>query len=266
MTPQEYIDSGVLELYVYGLLNEQEVEEVNKMALQHPEIKKEIEQIESTMLALSGSISPNIPVENFEAIKKLIFSEKNQEEPQTVIPISKKKNYREYFAWAAVVLLLAGLGYLFNEMTQKDDLLNSLEDEKSKMVTTLDTLESNVLSKQRLIEILRDPNNQIVELTGQDAAPKSAAKIYWNSENNRVFVDAIGLPDPPEGMVYQVWALKLNPLTPMSIGLLNDFKTNDAKIFDVDNVYDAEAFGITLEPAGGSPTPTLEQLFTLGKV
>ena len=28
----------------------------------------------------------------------------------------------------------------------------------------------------------------------------------------------------------------------------------------------AEAFGITLEPAGGSVSPTLEQLYTLGKV
>jgi hypothetical protein len=28
---------------------------------------------------------------------------------------------------------------------------------------------------------------------------------------------------------------------------------------------DAEAFGITLEPAGGSLSPTMEQLYTLGK-
>jgi hypothetical protein len=38
-----------------------------------------------------------------------------------------------------------------------------------------------------------------------------------------VYVDASGLPEPPEGMVYQVWALKLDPLTPTSIGLLENF-------------------------------------------
>ncbi|MFN4197980.1 MAG: anti-sigma factor domain-containing protein [Flavobacterium sp.] len=266
MTPQEYIDSGVLELYVYGLLNEQEVEEVNKMASQHPEIKKEIIHIEKTMMALSGSISPSIPVEHFEAIKNKIFGTPSEETTPEVIPLSTKRNYREYVAWAAVLVLLAGLGYLFLEMNKSNDFIKNLEDEKSKMVTKMDTLEFEALSKQRLIELLRDPNNQIVDLTGQDAAPKSAAKIYWNSENQKVYVDGMGLPDPPEGMVYQVWALKLNPLTPMSIGLLDDFKSNDAKIFEVDQVYEAEAFGITLEPAGGSETPTLEQLFTLGKV
>jgi hypothetical protein len=37
-------------------------------------------------------------------------------------------------------------------------------------------------------------------------------------------------------------------------------------MFAVNNAEEAEAFGITLEPAGGSITPTMEQLYTLGKV
>jgi hypothetical protein len=47
--------------------------------------------------------------------------------------------------------------------------------------------------------------------------------VYWNKV---VYVDAAGLPEPPKGMVYQVWALKLNPLTPTSIGLLDKFDNN----------------------------------------
>jgi hypothetical protein len=34
----------------------------------------------------------------------------------------------------------------------------------------------------------------------------------------------------------------------------------------VDKTGDAEAFGITLEPAGGSLNPTMEQLYTFRKV
>jgi hypothetical protein len=64
-------------------------------------------------------------------------------------------------------------------------------------------------------------------------------------------------------MVYQVWALKLNPLTPTSIGLLDKFDDNNQRIFAVNNTGDAEAFAITLEPAGGSLNPTMEQLYTL---
>ena len=112
----------------------------------------------------------------------------------------------------------------------------------------------------------QDPKNTIVPLAGQEVSPTSFAKVYWNQETHTVYVDGAGLPEPPEGYVYQVWALKLNPLTPLSIGLLDDFTGDNKRIFAVDNVVEAEAFGITLEPAGGSATPTLEQLYTLGKV
>jgi anti-sigma-K factor RskA len=82
-----------------------------------------------------------------------------------------------------------------------------------------------------------------------------------------VYVDASGLPKPPKGKVYQVWALKLAPvLTPTSIGLLKNFDANDQKLFEVSDTSYAEAFGITLEPEGGSKTPTMKQLYTLGKV
>ncbi|WP_368662289.1 anti-sigma factor domain-containing protein [Zobellia laminariae] len=67
-------------------------------------------------------------------------------------------------------------------------------------------------------------------------------------------------------MVYQVWSLKLDPLTPTSMGLLKDFTEDENKIFTLDNPNQTEAFGITLEPAGGSESPNLEQLYTLGAV
>ena len=38
------------------------------------------------------------------------------------------------------------------------------------------------------------------------------------------------------------------------------------KIFSIANPNDSQAFGITLEPEGGSKTPTLEQLYTIGVV
>ena len=117
------------------------------------------------------------------------------------------------------------------------------------------------------LNVIRDDKNTVVALAGQAVAPTSFAKIYWNKDKQTVYVDATGLPEPPAGKVYQIWSLKLSPtLTPTSIGLLDDFKGNNEKLFAVSGTSDAEAFGITLEPAGGSKSPTMEQLYTLGKV
>ena len=116
------------------------------------------------------------------------------------------------------------------------------------------------------MNIIRDAKNTIVTLGGQKVAPAASAKIYWNKETATFYVDASGLPQPPEGKVYQIWSLQLSPtLTPTSIGLLENFKGNTEKIFAVSGTKDAQAFGITLEPIGGSKSPTMDQLYTLGK-
>ncbi|TRW97190.1 anti-sigma factor [Flavobacterium gawalongense] len=261
MEAKEYIESGILELYVYGLLSETENEEVNAMAKNNPEINDEIIAIEKAIVALSSSFSPFHSVANYEKIKS-----KLELKHAKVIELEPTRNWSQYIGWAAAILLLAGIGYQYNQLEQTNTQVVNAEVVKAKMEKDLNALELKNKASETNLAVVRDANNTVVALGGQAVAPQSSAKVYWNKETKVVYVDATGLPEPPEGMVYQVWSLKLNPLTPTSIGLLDNFKLNDQKMFAVDNATDAEAFGITLEPKGGSLTPTMEQLYTLGKV
>ena len=118
---------------------------------------------------------------------------------------------------------------------------------------------------EKALAIVRDKYSTVIQLAGQQVAPDAYAKVYVNSNKKEIYVDLAGLPEPPEGKVYQIWALKLDPLTPTSIGVIDNKNANNG-ILQVENYDQAQAFGITLEPAGGSATPTLEQLYTLGKV
>jgi anti-sigma-K factor RskA len=69
------------------------------------------------------------------------------------------------------------------------------------------------------------------------------------------------LPMPPSDKQYQLWALK-------------DGKPYDAGVFDMTGdmhmmpvkIGEADAFAVTLEKKGGSPTPTLTQLYMMGKI
>jgi anti-sigma-K factor RskA len=262
MEAKEYIESGILELYVYGLLTEAENEEVSTMAKNNPEINDEIIAIEKAIVALSSSFSPFHSVANYEKIK----SKLELKHATKVIELEPTRNWSQYIGWAAAILLLVGIGYQYNQMEQTNTQVVNVEVEKAKMEKDLNALQLKNKASETNLAVVRDANNTVVALGGQAVAPQSSAKVYWNKETKVVYVDAAGLPEPPEGMVYQVWALKLNPLTPTSIGLLENFKVNDQKMFAVDNATDAEAFGITLEPKGGSLTPTMEQLYTLGKV
>ena len=261
METKEYIESGILELYVYGLLSESESEEVALKANNNPEINSEIIAIEKAIVALSSSFSPFHSVANFEKIKtKLELKYAN------VIQMEPSANRLQYIGWAAAILLLIGLGYQYNQLNLTSTQVVDVQLEKTKMEKEFNVLKIKNTANATSLAVVRDTRNIIVGLGGQTVAPESSAVVYWNRETAAVYIDAAGLPEPPEGMVYQVWALKLSPLTPTSIGLLDNFDSNEQKLFAVNDTRGAEGFGITLEPAGGSVSPTMEQLYTLGKV
>lgn len=261
MDTKEYIESGILELYVYGLLSEDENEKVSLIAKNHPEINDEIIAIEKSIVALSSSFSPFHSVANYEKIK----SKLELKHPE-VIDFETGRNWIQYVGWAAAIVFFAGIAYQYNLLDQTNTQVVNAEIEKAKLEKEYNVLKLQNKANETSLAVVRDSRNTVVALGGQTVAPESSAKVYWNKETQTVYVDASGLPKPPKGMVYQVWALKLTPLTPTSIGLLENFDANSQKMFAVNNIGEAEAFGITLEPAGGSLTPTMEQLYTLGKV
>jgi anti-sigma-K factor RskA len=260
METKDYIESGILELYVYGLLTESENDEVNAMANKNPEIKAEIVSIEKAIINLSTSFSPFLSSSQFEKIKTRLELKHSK-----VIDLKSRNNKVTYISWAASVALLVGIGFQYFKLSENNNKIKTIQVEKSKLQETVVNLELKNKETATVLNLVRDASTKVISLAGQTIDPSASAKVYWNKTQQVVYVDASGLPEPPKGMVYQVWALKLNPLTPTSIGLL-DKLTADNSIIKVANNDSAEAFGITLEPAGGSKSPTLEKLYTLGKV
>ena len=262
MDTKQYIESGILELYVYGLLSETENSVVSQMAKEYEEIEAEIISIEKAIINLSSSFSPFISHSQFEKIKSLLVLKHGK-----VIEMKPRSNWTNYMGWAASIALLVGIGYQYSKLNETNNQVVTIENEKSKLQETVVGLETRNKETQTVLAVVRDENNTVISLGGQAVAPTAKAKIYWNKQTQVVYVDASGLPEPPEGKEYQIWSLKLLPqLTPTSIGLLSNFQANESKIFAVDKTSGAEAFGITLEPVGGSASPTMEQLYTLGKV
>ena len=262
MDTKDIINSGDLELYVYGLLNEIDTKKIAALAASNDEIKNEILSIEKSILNLSSSFSPAIPSDVFEKIKAQLALGQSK-----VIPLTSRPNRFQKLGWAASFALLIGIGFQYYKINESASKLSAIAIEKVKLQKSVVDLESKSKETETALAVIRDTKNTVVALAGQKIAPNAYAKVYWNKEKRTVFVDASGLPKTPKGMVYQIWALKLNPLTPTSIGLLENAQAkNNTNLFEVANTNEAEAFGITLEPAGGSKTPTLEKLYALGKV
>ena len=262
MNSEELIESGTLELYVFGLLTEAENSEIQEMANRHPEVRAAIVSIEKAVITLSYSISPNLSAENYNRIREKLI-----ERQSGVVHMERRSNTASYLGWAAAVLLMFGIGFQYYKYNEVQEEAQQAQAERSKFEQMVADLQTKNTNTERVLNVLRAKESNGVLLEGQQVAPDAYAKVYVNNTYDEAYVDIAGLPEPPEGKVYQVWALKLNPLTPTSIGVLTKEDNGANKgLYRIEYVEGAEAFGITLEPAGGSASPTLEQLYTLGKV
>ena len=106
---------------------------------------------------------------------------------------------------------------------------------------------------------MRDPNTKFVQLKGLKLSPQAKVMVYWNKATKETFLNIADLPQPPPDKQYQLWAIvKTKPV--------------DAGVFDLDfqkvqrmkDFETAEAFAVTLEDKGGSPTPNLEKMYAMG--
>ncbi len=97
-----YIESGILELYVLGLANSNEIREVEQMLVAHAEIRKEVEEISKALeqYATRHAVAPHPAIKPL-LIASIDYSERLKNgEPATFPPLlnsnSKVEDYKEW--------------------------------------------------------------------------------------------------------------------------------------------------------------------------
>jgi anti-sigma-K factor RskA len=104
-----------------------------------------------------------------------------------------------------------------------------------------------------------DPVNQVLQ--AQDVRKASVgvagggtANIAISAGRDAVVVMMEGVPAPPEGKVYQMWLIPKDGSAPVSKGLMDAEALSKPAV--VTDIRSAAALGITVEPVGGSTSPT----------
>lgn len=267
MTNNELIMSGELELYVAGILTDERAKEISKIIDIDPLVKKEVEEIEQIVMHLAKQSTTNNDQDFSGVLKKIVTQKINQTSTVKSTTVEKPKviNLKTWAGWAAAAVFLLFFGIQFQKSNSLRTNLEENETEKIVLENKLKLQESKLDYNANLLNTMASENTVIVSLTGQSISPKSKVNVFWNDLDNKVILDVSSLPIAPEGTVYQVWSLKMNPLTPTSLGLLENY-SQEKSFFTFENTDLSEGFGITLEPAGGSKSPTLEKLFVIGTI
>jgi len=271
---QEYIESGIIESYVMGLASEPERAEFERLCALNPELlaarRKFEERLEGYASENAVIPPPEVKVKVLEAIGKPDSRAEIASIPPTIVTMrNDKEEPREkgtagtpfilrLLAAASIVLFLA-MGYLYYQTKQEN---KDLTDTNDRLKTSLDTTK-NVLDRivKEQADVVSNPNVTVVNMVGTTVAPKSSANIYWDSASSNVYLVVKNMPKLPSDKQYQLWALIDSK--PKDLGV---FDATDSKvILQMKNTQKAQAFAITIQQKGGSPSPDLQKLQSMGK-
>ena len=270
-----------------GMSSAEETTKVEGWINQYPEVKHELDEIEISLEKYASSFA----VQPSASVKDKIFTSINTTEEHTT-PVhnlsaatTDTKVYRlssslKALAAAMVILLLGSivLNYIYFHKYQAANnrlqtATNNLAAAQSNLQTAqndLKDVQEKMQEKQQVnaemkneMEVIGNKNSLPVVLKGTPHAPDAVAKIYWLKNSGEVYVDPTNLPNTPADKQYQLWAIVDGK--PVSAGMISTKKGN-YHIEKMKSFGSAQAFAITLEKAGGSEKPTMDQMYVISKV
>jgi anti-sigma-K factor RskA len=254
---QDIISSGILEMHALGLTSEAEATQVAGWAAEFPEVKAELEAIEKSLevYAMDHVIEPSA------STKKIILGKLGQEQLQQKTGLVRSISPAWKYAAAASILLLLGSVYLnmdyYSKLRNADTALQNSQQELIAVNDKLRGMSSDM-------EVVQNKYSKAVSLDGLPAAPEAAAKIFWMKNTGEVYIDPSNLPEAPSGKQYQLWAIVDGK--PVDGGMIITTKKNqEYHIQKMKTFGKAEAFAVTLETAGGNPTPKGD-MYVMGKL
>ena len=258
MDIKKYIETGILEEYVSGLLSEEENREVDRVAGLYPEVQEEIEQIRSAYNLLSNRLGMTPDPSILEqSLAKINEDATKNVTSSTPVPKKSETPFYKYMMAASVALLVMSValnGYFFSELT-------TAREEIQNMTAFAQAMQDNLSQANDQLAFIEDALNLKIPLNGAGVSPSSNATVYWNTETADVFIHVGDLPVPPSGHQYQLWAEKDGHMH--NIGTFHH-NTDIQRLSAF--AGSADAFNVTLEVEGGSEEATVDKLYLRGTI
>jgi len=266
------------------MLPKEEADKIEQLAKLFPEVQAELDRISESLEAFGNmaTVTPSAPVKDNlmgklramkeEEQKVIPFGSVGKKENETgnsglespVREIPKRANKPSWLLAASFIGLIVSVGgliYFFSQHKQSQTELASLKQQVDTLRTNSTTQQQQILAYSQTMQMMHDATYKKIELTNVPGKPTAMAQVLWNTKTKEVFIADVSLPQAPSNKQYQLWAIVDGK--PVDAGMLGDAKNlaQKMKVFER-----AEMFAITLEQKGGSPTPTMEEMYVAGKV
>ncbi len=270
------MESGILELYVLGDLSSEERSEVEAMSKLYPEVKTELEEIEKVMtnIAQDLTLEPSVKVKEkfFNSISFANESELKVEEEvkeAKIIPLNNSKlNFYKFSLAACVALLLVSVGAIVNlnnNLNNSKQQVAQLQNSNQSFANRVNYLDKNVAESNEVLAVFTNADFKVVKLNGTANSLDSKMLVAFNAKDQKVVIDlrSMKMPENDKDHQYQLWALVNGK--PVDLGVF-DADDNLAGLKNMKEIGEAQAFAVTLEPRGGSVSPSMDKMMVMGAI
>lgn len=265
MNIEAYISSGKLEEYLLGLLSESEAREVEQVAAAYPEIRAELNAMEDALTQYALAKGIPMPEELPSRIMRRLETLDKQTPPTNTTPPKTDSGTGRgpilpLFGFL-LVASIAGLIYFWFQKAELQNDLNQSQTNLEQLQVNCDQVQDSLDQMALQLAILRSEGNQTYIMRGTDNNPGAVANVYYNPQAQNAYLDIRELPPPPTGQQYQLWGIGADGV-PQSMDVFDIPAGGGIEFIPVPFLPDVNVFAVSLEPAGGSPSPTAVHLIS----
>lgn len=249
----QYADT--LALYAMDALDDdRELAELREHLDTCGECRRELEALRGDMALLALSTSgPQPPQRSRERLLKAIAAEPRLAVTKSRVVMGRLQHRSLSWVPIAVALLLI----IFSAALVRENIV--LRARRDGLALELEQTKRRAALAMEVMGMINDPQLPRMTLVSASKPPQPQLKTIYQPQKGHVLLMANNLPSLPEDKVYELWLLPAGGGAPMAAGTFTpDAKGNTMMMHAMDNGgIDAKAFAVTIEPRGGSPTPTM---------
>lgn len=271
MDKEKFLASGLLEQYALGLTSPEETNLVEHFVENYPDIRKKLQELQKAVEQYASKYAVPPP----RRLKKRILSEiladelpeldmeKEppilQQKPVVSTPTFPKMIYLGLIGM--VLVSISFIGVLLWRQQQLKANNRALSGELRTYQTQYTNLKKEETLAEKIFNYIENGNADVIHLRGTAIAKDAHAVVYWNSDEQKAHVKLVKMPAIPSGKQFQIWAQVNGAM--ISAGLLDNA---DNGLQPIKYILDTDSLHISIEPLGGSESPSARLLVADGEI
>lgn len=239
-------------LYALGLLDAEEAAAFQREMKADPAIAALVDDLAAVSVEIGKNVPQYAPPAHLRAALLERISSRQAATTSSAL---------RWLPWAAAAGFAIFSGVLWQEKSSLETRIAALDSQKAELETRISTLEMEKSSLNIRVASLeqRDPLTEVQSVTLAPQQPDLAGSqvvALWDEKRQAGVLKTANLPAPANGKVYQVWVITPKAPAPVSAGVLTASTDNIHFFRPVETVGPIAAIAISIEPTGGSASPT----------